>query len=290
MPQLSSNLVLLPGTTAKSLNWPLPTRGFLVLLLLLLPVLSAHGQQDPNDQGDPDSVYLVIDKTIIGPEDSGAVVDLYVRNDVQSLIGVIVPMYWTNPKVRLDSVVNAPISPQPFDLYYPFRDGQLDSTNLYQQFLFVGISVNPPGLPPGDSPKLLATYYFSADQWGASDTCCIDTGSWDSPNTDFLFADESGREYLPAWGGEICARAGGYQTECWGTTGNVMLVPECDSTDQTVDIVDLQMMIEHQFLSLRELCWWQEADMDYSGEIDITDLQMMIDCQYITLEPYPECP
>ena len=57
-----------------------------------------------------------------------------------------------------------------------------------------------------------------------------------------------------------------------------------------VDITDLQVLIDHEFLTLRPLVCEAEADVDLSGFIDITDLQVMIDHQFLTLKPLPPCP
>jgi len=47
-----------------------------------------------------------------------------------------------------------------------------------------------------------------------------------------------------------------------------------------VDITDVQVMVDHQFLSLQPLVCFDEGDIDFSGGIDITDLQTMLDYQY----------
>jgi len=77
---------------------------------------------------------------------------------------------------------------------------------------------------------------------------------------------------------------------CIGTKGSLALVPSCDSPDQEVNITDLQLFIDHMYMSLTPLCCEDEADLDASGTVDITDLQLMIDYQFITLDPFPPCP
>ena len=263
---------------------------FLAMLLagfVLFTATSVFGQQDPYDMGGPDSVYLVINDYEIGPDDSGAVVDLYIHNDVQELISVAVGMHWDNPQVRIDSVVPSQIVLDVFDFLY-FYDADQETSNDSQRVSFVGISIGLPGLPPTNESHLLASFYFSDDTWGYGDSCCIDTNAW-SFGFDLKLADESGNQYAPAWGGEACAWAVGFPQDCFGTLGSVQLVPECDSTDQFVDITDLQLLIDHEFFSLKELCWWKEADLDFSGYIDITDLQLMVDHEFISLQPFPEC-
>ncbi|MCP4685402.1 MAG: hypothetical protein GY867_08130 [bacterium] len=65
-----------------------------------------------------------------------------------------------------------------------------------------------------------------------------------------------------------------------------------------IDITDLQVMIDHLFLTLSLLCCAEEGNVNYPGSglegesdiTDIVDLQLMIDSQFLTLEPMPPCP
>jgi len=72
---------------------------------------------------------------------------------------------------------------------------------------------------------------------------------------------------------------------CVGLTGNV----DCSAGD-VVDITDIQVLVDHMFISLARLCCEAEADMDLSGGVDITDLSILIDNQFLTLTPLPPCP
>ena len=68
--------------------------------------------------------------------------------------------------------------------------------------------------------------------------------------------------------------------------------PSVGDTDcsGTVDIADIQTLIDNQFLSLTDLCCFEEGDVDLSGGIDVADLQLLIDNQFISLAPLPPCP
>jgi len=57
-----------------------------------------------------------------------------------------------------------------------------------------------------------------------------------------------------------------------------------------VDITDISVMIDNQFLTLAPLPCDEEADLDFSGMVDITDLSILIDNQFLTLTPLPSCP
>jgi thrombospondin type 3 repeat protein len=72
---------------------------------------------------------------------------------------------------------------------------------------------------------------------------------------------------------------------CVGLTGNV----DCSPGDG-VDITDISVLIDNQFLTLAPLGCPEEADVDLSGDIDITDLSILIDNQFLTLTPLPPCP
>jgi hypothetical protein len=66
-------------------------------------------------------------------------------------------------------------------------------------------------------------------------------------------------------------------------------VGDCDCSG-TIDIADIQTLIDNQFLSLTDLCCFEEGDVDLSGVVDVADLQILIDNQFITMTPLPPCP
>ncbi len=47
-----------------------------------------------------------------------------------------------------------------------------------------------------------------------------------------------------------------------------------------IDITDISVLIDNQFLTLTPLLCWGEADIDFSYSVDITDLQMLIDYMF----------
>ncbi|MCP4686265.1 MAG: hypothetical protein GY867_12575 [bacterium] len=71
---------------------------------------------------------------------------------------------------------------------------------------------------------------------------------------------------------------------CIGST-----VGDCNQSGG-VDITDIQIMVDHQFLTFQPLICIDEGDIDFSGSVDITDLQTMLDYQFISLTPFPPCP
>jgi len=78
---------------------------------------------------------------------------------------------------------------------------------------------------------------------------------------------------------------------CVGTVGNI----DCDGI---VDITDLQVLVDHEFISLAPLCCEISSNINHPGSgyastdevIDITDVQLMVDCLFLSLDPLPACP
>lgn len=70
------------------------------------------------------------------------------------------------------------------------------------------------------------------------------------------------------------------------------LPPTVGDVDQSggVDITDISVLVDNQFLTLTPLVCEDEGDCDFSGEVDITDLSILIDNQFLTLTPLPPCP
>lgn len=66
-------------------------------------------------------------------------------------------------------------------------------------------------------------------------------------------------------------------------------VGDCDQSG-AVDITDVSVLIDNQFLTLTPLTCEAEGDVDFSGIVDITDLSVLIDNQFLSLSPLPSCP
>ncbi len=65
-------------------------------------------------------------------------------------------------------------------------------------------------------------------------------------------------------------------------------VGDCDQSGG-VDITDISVLIDNQFLTLTPLVCEAEGDVDFSGGVDITDLSVLIDNQFLTLTPLKDC-
>ncbi len=76
------------------------------------------------------------------------------------------------------------------------------------------------------------------------------------------------------------------------TAATCCLPPTVGDVDQSggVDITDISVLIDNQFLTLTPLLCEDEGDVDFSGAVDITDVSVLIDNQFLTLTPLPPCP
>ncbi len=82
-------------------------------------------------------------------------------------------------------------------------------------------------------------------------------------------------------------------TCCQGATGNI----DC-SLDGLTDVSDIQVLVDHLFLSLAPLCCEEEANINYPESayittdliVDVTDLSLLIDNQFLSLAPLSDCP
>jgi len=80
---------------------------------------------------------------------------------------------------------------------------------------------------------------------------------------------------------------------CQGATGNI----DC-SPDGLTDVSDVQVLVDHLFLSLAPLCCEEAGNINYpeSGYattdeiVDVSDLSLLIDNQFLSLAPLSDCP
>jgi len=131
-----------------------------------------------------------------------------------------------------------------------------------------------PFLLPGDGP--VATLYFT------------DTGFASAGTNPIAFGK------IGSYEEKLITYAGEYQPEVidGSLSAGCCLPPSVGDCDQSgaVDITDISILIDNQFLSLTPLVCEAEGDVDFSGVVDITDLSILIDNQFLTLSPLPPCP
>jgi len=131
-----------------------------------------------------------------------------------------------------------------------------------------------PYLEPGNGP--IATLFFT------------DSGLVSSGTNPIAFGK------IGSYDEELLTYAGAYVPEVVDgfLSMGCCLPPSVGDCDQSgsVDISDISVFIDNQFLTLTPLVCESEGDMDFNGFADITDLSILIDNQFLTLTPLPPCP
>ncbi len=149
-------------------------------LLLLMSGVGVYAQQDPNDPGQPDSMYMVFPQIPDAATNQLTFqIDLYVYNDSSTLTGANAGWDWINTNLNMDSAVAEPLALSSWDLGVFFYDaGNIATTNANDRFVFGAQRLFQPGYPPNPSPQKLASYYFTLDSWTPNDSIVIDTSEW----------------------------------------------------------------------------------------------------------------
>jgi len=175
-------------------------------LLLALLSVSAFAQQDENDKGEQDSMYMVVHPLEEGGNDSTFIAELFYFIDSQTVGSASAGFSWDSPRVQMDSAVFSPEAAASFDFVkFVYRNNILDSTNFYQVFQFAGSRIFGTGLTPSPNTRLGCTYYFHITDWDPNEDVCIDTLKF-STGTTYTFVDANGNiAYVPYWTGRQCA-------------------------------------------------------------------------------------
>ncbi len=256
----------------------------LALLVLVVPA-RAEFMQSEMDRGVADTMALefsVVPNAALNQYQLR--LDLYLYNDSNAVVALTCGLTWNNPNVRMDSALVSPMTAAALDLFTILNcSDDVDSSNAFHVFGFVGARKTPPGIAPSATRKLLASYYFTADSWGVFDSVVADSMLW-SESMDLRLFSSSSVQWVPHWIGPAVA----YDVNrpcCVGMKGNI----DCDPMD-LVTQGDLTVLIDHLFISLGPLCCEEEADLDGDGLITIGDMSLLIDHLFISLQPLANCP
>ena len=182
-------------------------RNRLILLscLLSLSAPASRAQQDPIDQGDGDSIFVVVSQPQLGIGDTALMVELYLSHDAQPIVGMAIGLKWDNPNLRLDSAAAAAGAGELLSLYeFFFYKNDVDSSNARRLFQCAGLSQPGDSLPASSQPQLAARFYFTLMAWSAGDSVCVDTASFSV----ISLVDRDAGEYTVTWGGGVCVESG----------------------------------------------------------------------------------
>jgi len=254
-------------------------------LLALCGVSNAEFVQDEADASNADT--LVLEASVLPDAGLGQMnlqLDLYLVNDSNNIWSMSAGFWWDNPSAEMDSAKLTPLGDSSFNfLHYLYYKDTLARTNDMRKFMIGGARLEGNGVPSGQGRHHLASYYFTLSQWNIGDSIVIDTGQF-SMGTYYRVVSENYDNYEPYWAGRQVIYATAASC-CVGDMGNI----DCD-VSQAVDVTDMQVLIDHLFLSLAPLCCEEEADLDYSGYVDITDLSILNDHLFLSLAPLNPCP
>jgi len=177
----------------------------MTLLVCLLVASSAVAQftQDPLDQGEADTVRMIVSLMPDAVTNQLDVqVDLYVSTDVQTVTSVSLGFFWVNSNLQMTEGYFTPEGASAFDfIQFIYRNNSIDKTNEYQEFQCVGGRMFGPGVPPGPDPLHVASYEFTLSSWTVMDSLVLDTVQ--VLGAGFAFVDQSNNEYRPFWVGRI---------------------------------------------------------------------------------------
>ncbi len=145
--------------------------------------------------------------------------------------------------------------------------------------------------PDDNCPDIANPQQDDADLDAIGDSCdtCTDTDGDGYGNPGFsqntCVEDNCPNDYNP---GQADRDGDGIGDACDGCC----IAPTVGDIDQSggVDITDIAVLVDNQFLTLTPLVCEEEGDVDFSGTVDITDLSVLIDNQFLTLTPLPPCP
>ncbi len=160
---------------------------------------------------------------------------------------------------------------------YVFPTGTFVPQEMYDNMQTPGFASEPTA-----ADQHAVTTYFNDLSLGAADTvsvylifATVRTGSV----TDLVNIVEQAEAWFFGHIGD----------ECSSTCCDPPTVGDVDQSG-VVDITDVSVLVDNQFLTLTVLDCEDEGDVDFSGTVDITDLSIVIDNQFLTLTALPPCP
>ncbi len=93
------------------------------------------------------------------------------------------------------------------------------------------------------------------------------------------------------WGYWTVNAVNSYDLNTWaGSSRSVLFYSNCDLDHSgLLDITDLSILVDYQFLTLTPPFPVEAANCDCLGTVDIGDVQRLVDNQFLTLTPLPVC-
>jgi len=178
-------------------------RSLLTYCLLTCTLLC--GTAYSQESGAPDSVIMVITPPNAADAVPKMKAELYFKNDF-NIVSASVGFNWVNENAVMTSAVVSTAAIAAFNLsQFVYRNNNIDSTNLYNQFLFNGARIFGNGLDTSSTKQLIATYNWNVPGWTVNDSIVIDTNAFSS-GAIMKFVPLVGLSFKPSWGQRIVVR------------------------------------------------------------------------------------
>ncbi len=220
------------------------------------PEVHNPGQTDSNGDGHGDACTLTQDT----PAGSG--VEIVLSEDLSVWFHTVLEPGVTQLVISPGSSIGSPLSPaQGLEPHY----FDISTTAVYLEEIKI-ISAYDVVLPPDQEARMSLQHYDGTD-W-TDITIDIDTAA----NIVTGATSSLSPFVLGIFG--CCAPPSPGDVDISGS----------------VDISDIAMLIDNQFLTLTPLVCEDEGDIDLNGTVDINDIAILIDNQFLTLSPLPPCP
>ncbi len=259
-----------------------------ILVILILSLTPNVMAQDPDDPGDPDTLYLTA-----GGKRSLTGDTLFICSDISPQDVIIYVNYWN------DDSIAAFWTPFIDTCNGPPCNADLDSSknNLSQlpkcfegsrvenfetlvgkfkyyppNFYLTGAVYTWPPLPPGDG--LLATLTFTVFDTGR---ICLDTCFW-PPSTVLAFVTPQAVGYAP-----VFEKRTFVISDCPYTSGD-------PNYDGITNIADAVYLVNYIFRSGPPPCVEKSGDMNCDGEVNVADIVYLVNYLFKNGPPPEYCP
>jgi len=174
----------------------------ILILMGLVGLMALPGLTVAQDSGTPDSVIMVITPPNAADAVPKMKAELYFKNDF-NIVSASVGFNWVNENAVMTSAVVSPAAIAAFNLsQFVYRNNNIDSTNLYNQFLFGAARIFGNGLAPSVTRQLIATYNWDVPGWTVNDSIVIDTNAFSS-GAIMKFVPLVGLSFKPSWGQKL---------------------------------------------------------------------------------------
>lgn len=167
--------------------------------------MAASADASVDGLGAPDTVDLHV---TVAPHAAGSQMqvqmDLWVFSDSNDVFGATMGFNWDNPNLQMDSAVPSALATS-FEIGpFVYENDDIGLTNANQRFLFGGAKLFGSGIPPDDTRRLWASYYFTLSNWTVNDSIVFDTVSYSSSTVYKFVGGQGVGDYFPNYvGGSV---------------------------------------------------------------------------------------